>query len=157
MSMDKKQILKAVIAELEEELRRQLKGQRSAAEGATHADARAETKWDTCGLEQSYLARGLAKQVEGLALQVEELRSFVPPDFSGKAIDIGALVEAEMNGEELLFFLLNCGGGTELSVQGKEIAVITPRSPVGAALVGRREADTYSFRAGMIGKIRRVE
>ncbi len=156
MSMDKARIVKAVVAALEEELRRQLKGQQSAAEGATHAEARAETKWDTCGLEQSYLARGLAKQVESLALQVEELRSFVPSDFTGQPIGVGALVETEMNGEALVFFLLNCGGGTELDVDGREITVITPESPVGASLIGKRQAEVYSFRAGATGKIRRV-
>ncbi len=155
--MDKKAILTAVLAALEEELRRQLAAQQTAAEGATHAEARAETKWDTCGLEQSYLARGLARQFETLARQVEELRAFVPPDYSGKSIDVGALVETEMAGETLHFFLLNGGGGTEIEVNGREITVITPESPVGTALLGKRQDDIYSFRAGSQGRIRSVE
>jgi len=155
--MDKKKILRAVVAELEEELRRQLAAQQTAAAGATHAEARAETKWDTCGLEQSYLARGHAKQFELLARQVEVLRKFVLPDFSGKPIASGALVETELDGETLLFFLLECGGGTELRIDGREITVITPESPVGAALTGKRQGDAYSFRAGLAGEIRRVE
>jgi hypothetical protein len=155
--MDKKKILKAVIAELEEELRRQLKGQEMAAEGATHAEAKAETKWDTCGLEQSYLARGLAQQFEKLAGQVEELRSFVPGDFSGKPIGVGALIETETDGYTDLFFLLDCGGGTEVNVNDREITVITPESPVGAALKDKSSGEAYSFRAGMEGKILSVE
>jgi hypothetical protein len=151
--MNKNEILKAVISALEEELRRQLKGQENAAEGATHAEARAETKWDTCGLEQSYLARGLAKQVEELAAQFEGLRSFVPADFTGKPIGIGALIEAEMDGYKDLYFLLECGGGTEVQVDGCEITVITPESPVGEAMMGKREGETYSFRVGMVGTI----
>ena len=151
--MNKNDILKAVISALEEELRRQLKGQESAAEGATHAEARAETKWDTCGLEQSYLARGLAKQVEELAAQVEGLRSFMPADFAGKPIGIGALIEAEMDGYKDLYFLLECGGGTEVEVGGREVTVITPESPVGDAMMGKQEGDSYSFRAGMEGSI----
>ena len=155
--MDKLNILKAVQEALEEELRRQLAAQATAAAGATHVEAKAESKWDTCGLEQSYLARGHAKQFEMLAGQVEALRSFVPPCFSGKPIGEGALVETEMDGETFLFFLLNCGGGTELVIDGHEITVITPESPVGAALIGKRQDEAYSFRAGMAGKIRRVE
>lgn len=151
--MNKREILKAVLAELEEELRRQLKGQETAAEGATHAEAKAETKWDTCGLEQSYLARGLAKQFEKLAQDFEDLRGFVPQDFSGKAIGSGALVEVESDGFKDLFFLLDCGGGTEVQVDGREITVITPESPVGGALVGKCAGDVYSFRAGMEGVI----
>jgi len=155
--MDKRKIVKAVHTVLEEELRRQLAAQQTAADGATHAEARAETKWDTCGLEQSYLARGHAKQFETLARQAEELRIFVPPDFTGQPIGTGALIEAEMNGDALVFFLLNCGGGTELLVDGIEITVITPESPVGAAVIGKRQGETYSFRAGAEGKIRCVE
>ena len=151
--MNKKIILKAVITALEEELRRQLKGQATAAEGATHAEAKAETKWDTCGLEQSYLARGLAKQIEELVIQFEGLQSFVPPDFNGRPIGIGALIEAEMDGYKDQFFLLECGGGTEVEVDGREITVITPESPVGGVLVGKSVGDAYSFRAGMEGTI----
>lgn len=155
--MDKMAILKAVRAALEEELRRQLAAQEMAADGATHAEARAETKWDTCGLEQSYLARGHAKQFETLARQVEELRAFVPPDFSGRSIGPGALIETEMDGETFLFFLLHCGGGTVIEIDRREITVITPDSPVGAALIGKRAGGAYSFRAGLEGIIRQVE
>ena len=157
MILDKKKLLAAVQAVLEEELRLQLKGQQSAAEGATHAEARAETKWDTCGLEQSYLARGLARQFEKLAGQVETLRSFVLPDYSGKPIGVGALVEAEMDGFRDLFFLLDCGGGTEVKMDDLTVTVITPESPVGGALMGRQVGESYSFRAGISGRVRCVE
>ena len=155
--MDKLKILKAVILELEEELRRKLAAQETAAAGATHVEAKAETKWDTCGLEQSYLARGHAKQFELLAQQVEELRAFVPLSFSGAPIGPGALVETHMGEEKTLFILLHCGGGTEVGVEGREVLVITPESPVGAALQDKREGDAYSFRAGVEGTIVRVE
>jgi len=32
----------------------------------------------------------------------------------------------------MLFYLLPCGGGTELAVEGREVTVITPESLVGA-------------------------
>jgi hypothetical protein len=155
--MDKERILKAVLSELEEDLRRQLAAQETAAAGATHVEAKAETKWDTCGLEQSYLARGHAQQFEALAKQVEELRAFSAPDFSGKPIGAGALIEAEMSGERIFFVLLNCGGGVELTDDGHEITVITPESPVGTALRDKRQGQTYSFRSGEEGKILSVE
>ncbi len=155
--MDKQKILKAVIAALEEELRVQLKGQESAAEGATHSEAKAESKWDTCGLEQSYLARGLAKQFEALSAGVLELRRFKPADFSGRPIGVGALVEAEMDGYSDWFMLLECGGGTEVAVDGAAVTVITPESPVGAALTGKSEGESYSFRAGSEGIVRQVK
>ncbi len=155
--MDKNEILKSVLAEMEEDLRRQLAANESASAGATHAEARAETKWDTCGLEQSYLARGHAQQFDLLAQQVEDLRKFVPPDFSGRSVGVGALVETEMAGERTQFFLLESSGGLELTVDGRKITVITPKSPVGAALMDRSQDEAYSFRAGAEGRILSVE
>ncbi|HEY5652938.1 MAG TPA: hypothetical protein VIR63_01040 [Pontiella sp.] len=151
--MDKAKILKLVLAKLEEELRLQLKGQKSAAEGATHTEAKAETKWDTCGLEQSYLARGLARQFEALAKQVEELRTFNPPDYFGKEIGVGALIETKVGGEQMFFFLLECGGGRDVEFEGREIVVVTPQAPVGTALMGKRSGDSYSFRPESVGTI----
>jgi transcription elongation GreA/GreB family factor len=99
------------------------------------------------------LARGLAKQFEKLAGQVDDLRTFKPADYAGRAIDVGALIETETDGFNDVFFLLYCGGGTEVEVDDREITVITPESPVGAALLGKREGEVYSFRAGAEGTV----
>jgi len=155
--MDKQKILKAVFVAIEEDLRRQLAANELAAEGATHAEAKAETKWDTCGLEQSYLARGHAQQFALLVEQLEALRGFILPSFDAQTpIEVGALITAEIQNEQMHFFLLHCAGGLDLEVDGQSITVITPESPVGAALLDKRVGDTYSFRAGMTGIIQSI-
>jgi len=154
--MKKTTILKALLAELENDLHRLQAANKDASAGATSGEARAETKWDTCGLEASYLARGHAQQFKALAADVHELRAFTPPSFKDLPIDVGALVDVEQGGETMLFYLLPCGGGTELAVDGREVTVITPESPVGAVLLGKQQGDTYSFRAGLTGKILNV-
>jgi len=151
--MKKITILQALLAKLENDLRRLQAANQDAAAGATHGESRAETKWDTCGLEASYLARGHAQQFKALAADVCELRAFTPPVYVGKPIGSGALIEVEQFGENMLFFLLPFGGGVEVMVDGREVTVITPESPVGAALLDKKEGDEYSFRAGMVGKI----
>ncbi len=151
--MKKTTILKALLAELENDLRRLQAANEDASAGATSSEARAETKWDTCGLESSYLARGHAMQFKKLAADVCELRAFPLLAFAGKPIGPGALIEVEQGGEKMLFFLLPCGGGVEVIVEGREVTVITPESPVGAALLDKEPGDTYSFRAGSTGKI----
>ena len=155
--MKKITILEAVLAELETDLHRLQAANEDASAGATSSEARAETKWDTCGLESSYLARGHAMQFEALATHVHELRSFVMLSFANKPIGPGALIEVEQGGEAMLFFLLPCGGGVEVTIEGREITVITPESPVGAALLGKEEGDTYSFRAGSTEKVLTVK
>jgi hypothetical protein len=154
--MNKSTILKALITELEEELRRLLAANEEASAGATDSEARAETKWDTCGLEASYLARGHAEQFKTLAADVHNLRGFVAPDYTGRSIGVGALIEVDMGGDAMLFFLLHCGGGIDLMIEGREVTIITPESPVGAALLDKTQGDSFSFRAGVSGKIQAV-
>jgi len=62
-------------------------------------------------------------------------------------------VEVEMGGEADLYMLLNCGGGTEVKVDGKTITVITPESPLGAALMGNIEAGFIELPSGAEGII----
>ncbi len=155
--MKKTTINQALIAELEDDLRRLRAANEEASAGATHSESRAETKWDTCGLEASYLARGHAQQFKALAASVHELRAFVAPSFSDQPIDVGALVEVAQGGENMLFYLLSSGGGVELNIEGREVTVITPESPVGAALLGKRAGESYSFRAGLSGTVVAVQ
>ncbi len=155
--MKKSAILQALLSELENDLHRQQAANEKASAGATSSEARAETKWDTCGLESSYLARGHAQQFKALAANVHELRAFTMPVFAGKPVGPGALVEVDLDEERILFFLLPFGGGVELTVEGREVTVITPESPVGSALLDKKKGDAFSFRAGSIGKILNVE
>jgi hypothetical protein len=155
--MKKTTILQAVLVELENDLRRLQAANVDASAGATSSEARAETKWDTCGLESSYLARGHAMQFKKLAADVCELRAFPLLSFVGKSIGSGALIEVEQGGGKMHFFLLPFGGGVEVTVEGRDVTVITPESPVGAALLDKKQGDTYSFRAGSSGKIPSIE
>ena len=154
--MNKRTILEALLAKLEGDLHRLQAANADASAGATHSEARAETKWDTCGLEASYLARGHAQQFKKLAADVHELRGFTPASFADRPIDAGALVEVEQAGSVFVFFLLSAGGGTELEVDGREVTVITPESPVGAALIGKSEGESYTVRAGLKGTVLRM-
>jgi hypothetical protein len=151
--MNKTALLRAVITELENDLHRQQDANKQASAGATDGEARAETKWDTCGLESSYLARGHAMQFKALAADVCELRAFAIPVFAGLPIGVGALIETELDKEKMLCFLLPCAGGIEVSFEGCTVSVITPASPIGAALLDKKQGDKFSFRAGSSGKI----
>lgn len=154
--MDKTTLNQRLLAQLENDLHRLHAANADASAGATHSESRAETKWDTCGLEASYLARGHARQFQALAEQVHEFKALSVLSFRDAPIDVGALVEVTQGGATLLFYLLPCGGGTELIVDEREVTVITPESPVGSALMGARPGDEYSFGAGRKGVVLKV-
>lgn len=110
----------------------------AAIEGATHSESKAENDKDTRALEQSYVARGQAMRVEELrtGLAAVELMSLAAP----KVIASGSLVTVEDDdGDESRYFVAPAGGGTALA--GGSVQVVTPKSPLGRALCGKREGD----------------
>ena len=79
--MHKTLVLHQLKEAMEALLRRHQQANRQASAGATDEQSRAETKWDTGGLEASYLARGHARQFTALAMQLDELRAMEPRSF----------------------------------------------------------------------------
>jgi hypothetical protein len=155
--MEKSDILAAILAELDSELRRFQGANKEAAASATDSEFKAESQWDTGGLEASYLARGYAQQFAQMSEQARRLRAFFLADFSGKAIGTGALVECDLDGFTSLIFLLPCAGGLDLVLNEREITTVTPDSPLGKTLMGKRDGDAYSLPSGLTGRILRVQ
>lgn len=128
-----------LVAVLEAALETARAAHAAAIEGATHAEAKAENDKDTRGLEQSYLARGVAGRVvdlEGAVADVTrlELRTFGPRD----PVAMSALVTADEDGAEQRFFIAPAGGGSVLT---GGVQVLTTSSPLGRSLLGKRVDD----------------
>lgn len=144
MAGSKAQALKTKLkAELITQLEAQLAAARAAHEAAaaaaTHEESRAENDKDTRGLEQSYLARGHAQRVGELENAVVVTQTFAPRAFGeDDAIALGALVDVDEDGKARRLWLAPHGGGIELA---GGITVVTPTSPLGTALVGKRVDD----------------
>ena len=154
--MDKKHILEHVMKDLNHSLSRKKTANELASAGATDSESRAETKWDTSGLESSYLARGYAKQFEEMANQYDQLRSFQLKELSGQPIALGSLVKCDLEGFSSWFFLLPCCGGMELQIAGEEVTVITPESPLGRELSNKNTGEAYVLPNGRSGSILQV-
>ena len=144
-----KLVLSKIIASLRRELDACMMAAREAASAATDPGSKAENKYDTRSLEASYLARGQALRVSELHEAVLAFESLSPhllaPD---QAIIPGALIVLADKSEEALYFLGPCAGGTSVEVDGQEILVITPASPLGMDLMGRRAGDAITLRSG---------
>ena len=140
--MNKQAIVKKIIKQLAGEIELYMKAANAARYEATHEQSKAENKYDTRGLEASYLARGQSKQAAEIAQAIEEFESLQVRDFGAKdPIDIGALVQIESKKEVSIYFIGPRAGGTEVEHDKKEILVITPQSPLGQQLVGRKQGD----------------
>ncbi len=153
--MDAIAIKAALVRELVERLEAALATARaahtSAVEGATHDDARAENDKDTRGLEQSYVARGQAQRVAELEAAVAETGALALRTFgAGAAIAMSSLVTVDEDDGEQRFFIAPHGGGTVLA---GGVQVVTPSSPLGRALLGKRVDDEVELR--LPAKLRR--
>lgn len=147
--MSKRALLDAVIAKLEAEL-----AALTQAACATHAEAtdeenKAEDKYDTRGLEASYLALGQSKAAEEAAQAVAQFRALPPRDFTAEdPIGLGALATLQIQGRPTHYFIGPRAGGTEIAHEGRSVLVITPSSPLGRQLVGRRSGDEFTLDQG---------
>ena len=148
--MKKTALLKAIIVRLDAELALSLRAARTAADGATDEQNKAENKYDTRGLELSYLAAGQGRKIAEAEATLEQFRTLAVRDFGPlEPIDLSALVTLEHRTKSAdaqpLYFLAPRGGGTEVRCAGRDVLVITPQSPLGQQLIGRRKGDRISF------------
>jgi transcription elongation GreA/GreB family factor len=113
---------------------------RTAREAATHDEAKPENDKDTRALEQSYLARGEALRIDELRTALAELDAMVLRDARGDAgVALGALVAIDEDDVRSLFWIAPHGGGSHLA--NRSVQVLTPRSPLARALLGKRAGE----------------
>ncbi len=104
--MNKRTIINKITAKLAGELEVYFRAAQYARAEATHEQNKAENKYDTRGLEASYLARGQSKQAAELEAAIAEFEKLSVRAFAaGEAIALGALVELEHGGEKTFYFL----------------------------------------------------
>jgi len=130
-------LLDELTALLSADLDTRERAHKAALEGATHEEAKPENDKDTRALEQSYLARGEALRIEELrqgllAVRAVARRAFAPAE----PVTAGALVEIEQDEVPSTVLLMPYGGGTRLAAG--RVQVVTPQSPLGRALLGKR-------------------
>jgi transcription elongation GreA/GreB family factor len=140
--MNKRPLIRKIIGQLTDDLESYVRAARAAHAEATHEQSKAENKYDTRGLEASYLARGQSKQAVEIETAIAAFEKLdARPCEPGEAIDLGALVELESSGDRNLYFVGPKAGGTEVMHQKREVLVITPQSPLGQQLMGRKQGD----------------
>ncbi len=140
--MNKRALVKKIVTQLTGDLEVYFRAAQAAHAEATHEQNKAENKYDTRGLEASYLAHGQSRQAQETKAAMAAFETLTTRKFGiGEPIDLGALVELEQKSERTLYFIGPKAGGTEVVHDGREILVITPRSPLGEQLQGKKQGD----------------
>jgi transcription elongation GreA/GreB family factor len=144
--MNKLTVVQALRATLQAELDAVLRVANMAVEEATHAESKPENKYDTRGLEASYLAAGQARRVGELRQGLAFFDTLVGGDAVHRRVQVGALVCLEEGDETWWCFLSAGGGGSSVHLDGRRVRLLSTRSPAGRALMGCELDDEAAWR-----------
>jgi transcription elongation GreA/GreB family factor len=143
--VNKQNLIEKILEKIQSEMDAQVRAAQAAHEAATHEESRAEDQHDTRGLEASYLAGAQASRAAELQQLIYIYRLLpldnLPP---GARIAPGALVELELETtptKRSFYFIAPQGGGLTVHSEGVQVQVLTPQSPVGEAIMGRKAGD----------------
>ena len=122
---------------------------------ATDEGNEAENKYDTLGLEASYLAHGQSKRVAECESDCIKFNKFQLSEFSDDdPVSIGALVCIEdESGVERYLLLSPVAGGLNINFEGVVITLITVSSPIGQSLLNHVVGDDIEVEVSKVKKL----
>lgn len=147
--MDKATLLTRIVEALETDMEVLRRAAQTAYETATAEENIAENKYDTLGLEASYLATGQARRTAEIRQALLIYQQLVLRDYDpARGIQIGSLVILEDEaGAQRQVFLGPEAAGLKIGEADALVTVITPRSPLGQQLIGKKVDDEVSLGA----------
>lgn len=149
--MTKYELLQHVVETLKKEIENAKQNLESTKKAAADAPGAMESHSDTTKSQMSRLAEEMQYLISEKSLALHTLQSVAYsglPSSTGDA-QIGSVVEVLTEHNEREFYLiLPAGGGTEVSDNHKTVCVVTPRAPLAAALMGKRQGQTIKLRIG---------
>lgn len=145
--MDKMQLVAQLVSQLEASARAALSARDGAAAEARDGATPDEKREDARAAHQlAGLGRAQERRARQVLAEIDSLAGFRPRPLSPtQTIGVGAIVEIEDadSGEGRTFFLAPVGAGVTLTGPGGDglLSVVTPQSPIGRAVLGRRVSE----------------
>ncbi|MBK5002518.1 transcription elongation factor GreAB [Pseudomonas sp. S31] len=141
--MDKATLLARINAALELDMEVLRRAAQTAYEAATAEENIAENKYDTLGLEASYLATGQARRTAEIRQALLTYQQLALRDYdAARGIQVSNLVTLEdEDGGQRRLLLGPEAAGLKIGEGDELVTVITPRSPLGQQLMGKKVDD----------------
>lgn len=140
--IQKDTLMAAIIAHFQHEYDVLAQAARASYEAATHEENKAENKYDTRGLEASYLAESQSKRANELQQTVNIYKAMPMVSFSDDdIIAMGALIQLEDAQGSVFFFLGPREGGTQVTLDDFHFRILSGASPLGKSLLGKEVGD----------------
>lgn len=153
--MNKTTLLARIVQTLEDDVEVLRRAAQTAYETATAEENIAENKYDTLGLEASYLATGQARRTAEIRQALLTYQRLIMRDYDpARGIQISNLVTLEdEQGNQRMLFLGPQGAGLKIGEGQQMVTVITPRSPLGQLLIGKRVDDEVSLQVAGVAQV----
>ncbi|NOU48984.1 transcription elongation factor GreAB [Pseudoalteromonas sp. JBTF-M23] len=143
--MNKLIVIEHIKFALEAKLNEAQQAAQSAHEDATHEQSVAETQYDSLSIESGYLAQGQSERVNEVHKSISLFAQSYDVNVLPK-IGLGSLIKAiDIDDNTHWFYLGPSEGGLKVVVKGELILVITPSSPIGKAMNGKRVGDECEY------------
>jgi transcription elongation GreA/GreB family factor len=149
--MNKQDLVAQLVRQLEATARSALSARDAAAAEARDGATPDEKREDARAAHQlGTLGRAQQKRAQQALAEVDALARWKPVSLGATStISVGAIVEIEdaENGQGRTFFLAPVGAGITLTGPGGDglLSVVTPASPLGRAVLGRRSGETVDI------------
>lgn len=137
------QLAERIRESLQVALREQEAAATEARDGATPSDKRDDAR---TAIEFSSLAKAQGRRAQLAQDDLAVIEGFRPKKM-GTGVNVGDIVEIEDGDLGRTIFLAPVGAGIELTMPGGDgyVTVVTPASPLGKALLGRKLGDTVEI------------
>lgn len=149
----KLQLIEKILSHLNVELTKLLTAANNAHLAATDEQSIAETQYDTLAIEAGYLAEGQSRRVEELKLEINEfnqLKDFIQQNSKlHHSVHLGSIVQIHQDkSTNNYFFIAPAAAGFRCEIDDSKFTVITSKSPMGKALIGKSIDDEISVAIG---------
>ena len=147
---NKKQLITLILAELIKRHQQAIAAANDAHAAAVDDQSVAETQYDTLAIEASYLAEGQSRRVIEFQHAIDAYKKLNTVEFdSDDVISLGALVQLSADlMRNSWFFIGPAAAGFRCQLGPESITVITPKSPMGMALLGKQQDDDITVMIG---------
>ncbi|PIK13688.1 GreA/GreB family elongation factor [Halobacteriovorax sp. JY17] len=147
--MDKKEIVKDLLAQLNTELEKAKAAYNTAKNTTQDADNKAESKWDTRSIEAGYLAGAQKVRVDELEMDINVIEELSDSALNKKpTVGIGSLVEIKHNDTVRKYFIAPAAGGFMVNIGGEVALVISVFSPIGNEVLDLVDGDSFEVETG---------
>ena len=114
---------------------------RIARDEATNDETKQESRYDTRAIEAGYLAEAQSRRLAEVKRTLEQVLQ-IPVSQGRTRVDGPCLVAVrDEDDAERWYFVGPASGGLRVEVEGTLVRVVTPASPLGAALIGTEPGD----------------